>query len=575
MWDFTTRREVKRLVDGVTSVRAAFSPTEPLLGYAFSRSLIPTETIHRLHLLNTATPAEEVEWKLPGRCAGMAFSTDGQTLLTAINEPEPQFVLWNVKDRTERSKLPTAPMLKTVGTTFAVTRDLRWVATGLEGNTIRVTDLTSGQVAWESNVGVPVTSLSIDPTGTTLAAGLRPLDSFIQLYHLSTGKEIGRLPIRAGYVIGMEFGPDGSTLLAAGSDQTITQWDVSSRQVLATLRGHMMEVWRVTLLPDAKTLVSGSADGDVLVWSLEGARTKDFRVTLPHAPRACWQFAAGSEAIITVERGGVIRWSGPDFSEQRFLLELGHSTSFFSVALSEDGRTVAAIATNGTIRVWNLNDASLRSEFQSNTNKAVIWGFADNSNRLLVVTDSDQSLHEWDVRTGTEQEPRADLADWRLHGAFPNGVQQRLLAPTIRRRLAGLPEAERPPDSVSRVFWGAFSPDRRYFARTRTLQLEDAATGQLLGPLRGLMHGVHSVAFSPDSRRVAAGSDDRQAVKIWDTQSLQELLTLRGESTFFSQTRFSPDGNLLGTMSARGVLHVWRAPSWAQIEAAARRGAEQ
>jgi hypothetical protein len=51
-------------------------------------------------------------------------------------------------------------------------------------------------------------------------------------------------------------------------------------------------------------------------------------------------------------------------------------------------------------------------------------------------------------------------------------------------------------------------------------------------------------------------------------QSLQELLTLRGESTSYSQTRFSPNGNLLGTMNFRGVLHVWRAPSWAEIEAA-------
>ena len=155
------------------------------------------------------------------------------------------------------------------------------------------------------------------------------------------------------------------------------------------------------------------------------------------------------------------------------------------------------------------------------------------------------------------------------NGAFPNGLQQRLLAPTIRRRLDSLPKAERPPESVSRAFWGAFSPDHRYFARARGLQLEDAATGQVLGPF----HGVHSVAFSPDSQRVVAGSDDRQAVKIWDTQTLQELLTLRGESTFFSQTRFSPDGNLLATMSFSGLLHVWRAPSWAEIEAAERNDA--
>src|SRR5690349_6612783 len=100
------------------------------------------------------------------------------------------------------------------------------------------------------------------------------------------------------------------------------------------------------------------------------------------------------------------------------------------------------------------------------------------------------------------------------------------------------------------------------------VEVEDGGTGQLLGRLRGVLQGIHSLGFSPDSRRLAAGSDDRQAVKLWDIQSLQELVTLRGESSAFSQTRFSPDGNLLGTMNYRGLLHVWRAPSWPEIEAA-------
>jgi len=64
-------------------------------------------------------------------------------------------------------------------------------------------------------------------------------------------------------------------------------------------------------------------------------------------------------------------------------------------------------------------------------------------------------------------------------------------------------------------------------------------------------------------------------VKLWDIQSLQELVTLRGEGSSFSQTRFSPDGNLLGTMNYRGLLHVWCAPSWGEIEAAEQADAKE
>src|SRR5213075_1098490 len=101
-----------------------------------------------------ATQAKAGEWSLPGRCAGLAFSPDGQTLLTVIDEPEPQLVLWNVESKTVHSKVPTAPMLKTIGTTFAASRDLRWVAIALEGNRIRVMDLMSQRVAWEAEAVV-------------------------------------------------------------------------------------------------------------------------------------------------------------------------------------------------------------------------------------------------------------------------------------------------------------------------------------------------------------------------------------------------------------------------------------
>jgi hypothetical protein len=34
----------------------------------------------------------------------------------------------------------------------------------------------------------------------------------------------------------------------------------------------------------------------------------------------------------------------------------------------------------------------------------------------------------------------------------------------------------------------------------------------------------------------------------------------------FAMTAFSPDGNALGSKNANGILHLWRAPSWEEIE---------
>jgi WD40 repeat protein len=116
-----------------------------------------------------------------------------------------------------------------------------------------------------------------------------------------------------------------------------------------------------------------------------------------------------------------------------------------------------------------------------------------------------------------------------------------------------------------------FSPDGKLFAAASELgpaKLWEATTFQDVATLRGVLQSVDSVAFSPDSKRLAIGSSGIEAIKLWDVGSSEELLTLEGQGSRFYRTAFSPDGNVLGSMNEKGVLHFWRAPSWAEIAAA-------
>jgi WD40 repeat protein len=58
-------------------------------------------------------------------------------------------------------------------------------------------------------------------------------------------------------------------------------------------------------------------------------------------------------------------------------------------------------------------------------------------------------------------------------------------------------------------------------------------------------NGVHSVWFSPDGKRLAIGSDDKEAVRLCDTESWQDVFTLEAPGTGFGGVSIFPDNNTI------------------------------
>jgi len=79
---------------------------------------------------------------------------------------------------------------------------------------------------------------------------------------------------------------------------------------------------------------------------------------------------------------------------------------------------------------------------------------------------------------------------------------------------------------------------------------------------------VNSIAFSPDGKRLACGGD-HGTVKLWDTETFQEVAELKGNEGFVSMTFFPnldtlvTSGGGIGTVVRDVVL--WRAASFEEI----------
>jgi WD40 repeat protein len=68
----------------------------------------------------------------------------------------------------------------------------------------------------------------------------------------------------------------------------------------------------------------------------------------------------------------------------------------------------------------------------------------------------------------------------------------------------------------------------------------------------------HGVAFSPDGKRLATGGSTG-IITLWDAESGQEVLTLRGHSGAIVRLTFSADGRFLASSSKDGSVKLWEA----------------
>jgi WD40 repeat protein len=376
------------------------------------------------------------------------------------------------------------------------------------------------------------------------------------------------------------FLKDGKTLVSGSSDQTTRLWDVSDpakgREV-NTLRGHTKAVIALTLLPDNTTLVTGSEDSSVCFWNRTARPQDRKRITLPIAAGP-WRFTPDSKSLIVLEHGDdtaaiVAQWQGAGFRHRVPLLDLGNNID--EACFSADARWLAVSQRGGEVQVYDLQRRSQSCEFTAPAQSVAPYQFTDEGRKLMLLYRHDNSMHEWNL------EGRRETRSWRgapgrYTGAFsPDGKWYfaSILNPDAKFPTL-LTELNSGREQTLNQNWyvaASFSPDNRLFALGEwgsdpKESLWETASLRQTATFGGFASVVWGADFSPDAKRLATGSSGNEAIRLWDVESHESLLSLEGRGAGFDSVSFSPDGNILAASNWRGVLHLWPALSWAEIE---------
>jgi periodic tryptophan protein 2 len=329
----------------------------------------------------------------------LVYSPDGQRIITTADDGK--IKVWDVKSGfcivtfTEHTSGVTACEFAKRGNVL--------FTSSLDGS-IRAWDLIRYRNfrTFTAPTRLSFSSLAVDPSGEVVCAG--SVDSFdIHIWSVQTGQLLDQLSGHEGPVASLAFARDGGTVVSGSWDHTVRIWSIFGRTQTSEPLQLQADVLCVAYRPDSKQIAVSTLDGQLTFWSVSEATQ-----------------VAGVDGRRDVSGGRKI-------SDRRTAANAAGTKSFSTVTYSADGTCVLAGGNSKYICLYDVMSGSLIKKFTVSINLSVDGTQEYLNSRLLTEAGPRGLIDERGEASDLE-----DRIDRTLPGAQRGDASLRKIRPEVR-----------------------------------------------------------------------------------------------------------------------------------------------
>lgn len=406
-------------------------------------------------------------------------------------------------------------------------------------------------------------------------------DNTVRLWDGASGRMIAREISHPNGITMARWDRSGNRIVTASFDGTARVWDATTATLHHPLLHHASYVTDAMFSPSGEQVVTAAQDGGIRLWSLHSSTNLTQR--LAERPVSLSFFSQDGTRLALTTGGENLQIHSLRTGTQQDVLRLEHGGggNILQGAFDPTGRFVATATHDGRLHLWEAVSGLPATPAQTIGGTVASMAFNTSGDRIVVLAtarNSQRIVSVWSTpalsRISTTPPLGMNVTGARFH-PHDNRILTTESHGGIRFWNSETGTASEPmiPGNYA-VSEASFSPDGQWFAIAETDmgfttcpgQLWSASTGQKVGPPLLQQDGTISVAFSPDGRRLATGTE-AGTVRIWEVPSGKPRTPIMPHQHKVKRALFSPDGTLLATQTMNGAVRLWDAATGSPLMA--------